>query len=185
MVVIGIDPGPEKSGVVVFNASSNEVIWSADDLDNKVVLVQLREGGWWPHAMTVDVVFVETIEAMGLTVGKSTFQTMKWVGRFIEAWEGVGANCGGGGVIYEVSRGDEKVFLCGAVTFRNPSTGKSKAVSDAQIKAAIKDKFPATGGGKNPVVGTKRKPGPLYGVKGHAWSALAVALTGLETMRRS
>lgn len=34
--------------------------------------------------------------------------------------------------------------------------------------------------GIDPQVGTKAKPGPLYGVKGHSWSALAVVLTGLE-----
>ena len=120
---------------------------------------------------------------MGLTVGKSTFETMQWVGRFREAWEGAGVINGGTGSVHLVSRGDEKVFLCGAMTCRDPITGRAKAVSDAQIKAAIKDKFLPTGGGKNPVVGTKKQPGPLYGVKGHAWSALAVVLTGLETMR--
>jgi hypothetical protein len=33
------------------------------------------------------------------------------------------------------------------------------------------------GPGREVAVGTKRAPGPLYGIKGDEWSALAVALT--------
>jgi hypothetical protein len=31
------------------------------------------------------------------------------------------------------------------------------------------------------VVGTKKNPGPLFGMKSHAWAALGVAVTALET----
>jgi len=32
------------------------------------------------------------------------------------------------------------------------------------------------GGTRDAAVGTKKTPGPLYGVSGHAWQALAVAV---------
>jgi len=44
---------------------------------------------------------------------------------------------------------------------------------DANIRQALIDKLGP--------VGTKKSPGPLWGVKSHIWSALAVAVTALET----
>jgi hypothetical protein len=38
---------------------------------------------------------------------------------------------------------------------------------DANIRQALIDKLGA--------VGTKKAPGPLYGISGHLWAALAVA----------
>ena len=65
------------------------------------------------------------------------------------------------------------MFLCG--------TPRAK---DTNIRQRVIDIFPATGGGKTPQIGTKKEPGPLYGVTSHCISALAVGLTykyGLET----
>jgi hypothetical protein len=158
----------------VFDSSCATVI-SAGYAENECILVGLRIGelrGVFPEA-----VCIETIESMGLAVGKSTLETMRWVGRLQEAWEQHGSSA------ILVKRSDEKMTLCGRVTFKNPSTGKLKAVADAQIRQAVIDRFPATGGGKVPQVGTKANPGPLYGVSGHAWSALAIVLTGLEIIQ--
>ena len=49
--------------------------------------------------------------------------------------------------------------------------------SDPNVRQAIIDLFPPTGGGKCAQIGTKGQPGPLYGVSSHAWPALGVALT--------
>ena len=48
---------------------------------------------------------------------------------------------------------------------------------DANIRQAIIDRY----GGKAEAIGTVKKQGPLYGVKSHAWAALAVAITATET----
>lgn len=45
------------------------------------------------------------------------------------------------------------------------------------VRKALLDLFPRTGGGATPQVGTKAKPGPLYGISTHAWAALGVAVT--------
>ena len=173
MIAVGIDPGTNKSGVVVFDNEAQAVTYSAE-LANEDLLLSLRGGG--PLDVNdVDQVYVENIEAMGLAVGKTTFQTCIWIGRFLEAFAVLT-----GGEAHLVSRGDEKTVLCGAATFRNPETGKRKAVGDSQIRRALIERFPGTGGGATPQVGTKTKPGPLYGVSGHCWQALAVVVTGLE-----
>ena len=188
MIVLGIDPGPEKSGMVIYDVENKKIISSADSFRNEPLLYILRNG-WMVNPIDntqlyVSILFIETIESMGLNVGGCTFETMQWVGRFREAWEGACVLNGGTGSVWLVSRGDEKIFLCGTKTYKDPNTGKLRGVSDAQVNAAVIDKFPPTGGGKRPSIGIKKRPGPLYGVKGHALSALAVVLTGLETMKR-
>jgi hypothetical protein len=44
---------------------------------------------------------------------------------------------------------------------------------DANIRQALIDRFGA--------VGTKKMPGPLFGVSSHYWAALAVAVYAAET----
>jgi hypothetical protein len=68
-----------------------------------------------------------------------------------------------------IYRRDVKLRLCGTV--------KAK---DANVRQALIDMFPKTGGGKIPQIGTKAQPGPLYGVASHAWAAVAVAVTALD-----
>lgn len=171
--VLAVDPGTEKSGVVVFDFVESCVV-KAEEMTNDVLLGLLR------LSEDYDFFAIETVEGMGQIVGKSIFETCIWIGRFQEAWEsntGINAT--------RISRGDEKILLCGAKTVKDPETGKRRGVSDAMIRRALIDLFPETGGGKVPQVGTKKKPGPLYGVKGHMWSALAVAVTWAEINRCS
>jgi len=176
MKVLGIDPGTDSSGVVLYDKDDKFVIFS-DEMQNSELLDELRTQ--WINGYSTDDVecAIEDIEGMGQIVGKSVFETCIWIGRFIEAWE----FNHGGSEAHRISRGDEKIVLCGCKTVKNPKTGKRQRVSDAMIRAAVIDRFPASGGGKTPQVGTKKKRGPLYGVTGHCWSALAVALTYLET----
>jgi hypothetical protein len=65
-----------------------------------------------------------------------------------------------------VTRRQVKLHLCGSM--------KAK---DANIRQAILDRF-----GGSAAIGLKKTPGPLYGVKGHEFAALGVALTYAETM---
>jgi hypothetical protein len=101
---------------------------------------------------------LEKVESFGMAVGKEIFETVFWSGRFAEAW---------GRTFHRIGRKDVKLHLCG--------TTRAK---DSNIRQAIIDKF---GGSKEAAIGTKRKPGPLYGIKADVWAALAVGITYQET----
>jgi hypothetical protein len=52
----------------------------------------------------------------------------------------------------------------------------SAKANDANIRQALIDRY----NGKDAAIGKKAKPGPLYGVSGDMWAALAVGLTVLD-----
>lgn len=98
---------------------------------------------------------VEMIASYGMAVGREVFETCVWIGRFLQAWHEPAA-------VRLVYRKDVKMHLCG--------TTKAK---DTNVWQALVDKLGAPG--------TKKEPGPTYGVKSHARAALAVAVTASET----
>ena len=105
------------------------------------------------------IVAIEMVASYGMAVGKEVFETVRWIGRFQQASRDPEA-------VRLVYRRDVKIYLCG-----------SARATDPNIRAAIVDAF---GPGKDAAVGRKSAPGPLYAVKGHAWSALAVAMTAAD-----
>ena len=118
---------------------------------NAEALVHLLRG-WTAGA---DALAIEMIASYGMPVGREVFETCVWIGRFQQAWRAPDE-------VRLVYRRDVKLHLCG-----------SPKAKDANIRQALIDKLGP--------VGTKAAPGPLYGVKSHAWAALAVAVTALET----
>ena len=154
--IFGIDPGPTQSGVVHYIEDTHSLNYCAV-LDNYDVLGLLEDFTFCsnPHIVIEDVV------NYGKVVGASTFKTSEWKGRFIQKWCSLS-----GREPASIKRQQVKSVICGTVRAGNP-----------QVRQAVIDQFPATGGGKQPQVGTKKAPGPLYGIKSHAWSALALALT--------
>ena len=96
---------------------------------------------------------IEMIASYGMAVGADVFQTCVEIGRMQEVAEGRAEL---------VFRRDVKLHLCGSARAKDPN-----------IRQALLDRFGP--------VGTKKAPGPLYGVKSHIWSALAVAVTASET----
>lgn len=100
---------------------------------------------------------IEMVASYGMPVGREVFETCVWIGRFIERWKGK-SDLVEPLLIY---RRDIKIHHCGSM--------KAK---DKNIAQALKDKYGE--------VGTLKNPGPLYGVKSHIWSALAVATFILE-----
>ncbi len=102
------------------------------------------------------VLVIEQIAAMGMAVGAEVFETCFWSGRFAQAWHGP---------LERVKRHEVKMHLCG-----------NMRAKDANIRVALMDRF---GGSQS--VGKKKTPGPLFGISGDQWSALAVAVTWFET----
>lgn len=104
-----------------------------------------------------DRLAIEMIASYGMAVGAEVFQTCVWIGRFKQAFRDPDA-------VELVYRKDVKMHLCG-----------SPRAKDANIRQSLIDKLGAPG--------TKKNPGPTYGVKSHAWAALAVAVTAMEVPR--
>ncbi len=102
-------------------------------------------------ASNFDTLAIEMIASYGMAVGKEVFETCVWIGRFQQVWTKPSE-------VRLVYRRDVKPHLCGSV--------KAK---DANIRQALIDLLGPQG--------TKKSPGPTFGVKSHAWAALGVAVT--------
>ena len=98
-----------------------------------------------------DMLAIEMIASYGMAVGREVFETCVWVGRFQQAWR----EPSGVKLLY---RQAVKLHLC-----------NSPRAKDANIRQALIDMLGPQG--------TKKAPGPTYGVSSHAWAALGVAVT--------
>lgn len=154
MIIAAIDPGPTHSALLVLEGT--RVHLAAPAFENAAVLEWIRNGDD-ELEIVADVLLIEKIEAQGMAVGAEVFETVFWSGRFAQAWE-----AGVGDVAVRIGRRAIKLALCG-----------TSRANDGNIRAALLDRF----GGLTAAVGKKRTPGPLYGVKSHAWAALALAVT--------
>lgn len=151
-MILAIDPGTAESAWCLFDGTK---VLDCDIQPNGVVLAKLR--CFEPEP---DHLAIEMIASYGMPVGKEVFETCLWIGRFIEAADRHGVQAK---LTY---RKDVKMHLC-----------NSARAKDGNVRQALIDLFPPTGGGKTPQIGTKYSPGPLYGVSSHIWAALAVAVT--------
>jgi hypothetical protein len=139
VIILGIDPGPKESAYVLYE---NGVIHEHGYKLNETILCEDI-----PRLRFSEVV-IEWIEGYGMSVGKETFETCRWVGRFEQAAGGA----------QRIGRKAIKSHLC-----------NTTAAKDKDIRAALIDRFGEPG--------TKKNPGPTYGLVGDEWSALSVAVT--------
>lgn len=154
--VLAIDPGPVTSGWVLFDGA--RVLECESKADNWILLNRVA-GHDGPSA-------VEWVTHYGKVVGVDVFETTYWTGAFSNM-----AYCATERCASRISRPDCAMHLCGA---RN--------VTDSGMNAALSQRFGGVEGMRK-AKGTKVAPGPLYGVSGHAWSALAIAVTWWDTRR--
>lgn len=158
MKILAIDPGNEYSAWCVLE-EGRPVSYAKQP--NVALLQRLRNG----FECGADLLAVEMIASYGMAVGREVFETCLWIGRYLEAWESHG------GPYQLVYRREVKLFHC-----------QSVRATDANIRAALLDRY---GPGKGRAVGKKSSPGPLFGVTGDVWSALAVGLTAMEALKPS
>ena len=140
--LFAIDPGSSESGWVLYRRG--EIIDSGIG-DNHDMLPWIR------HGQGADKLVIEMAESFGQKVWSQVFTTVRWTGRFQQAWrapEEVGF----------ITRSQVKMHLCGR-----------RAADDSMIRQALLKRLGPPG--------TKKAPGPTYGVTSHAWAALAVAVT--------
>lgn len=131
-------------------------VLSSGVMGNAELIGMLREPTAF-RALGVDRIAVEMIASYGMAVGREVFETCVWIGRFIEAWDGPHE------LVY---RQQVKLHLCGTPRAKDPN-----------IRQSLIDRLGPQG--------TKKAPGPTYGVKSHAWAALAVAVTAADAMREA
>ena len=176
--IIAIDPGPRESAMV--EMENNHVICHRYETNQRIV------DALGSHTGKTRNLALEMVASYGMPVGKSVFETCVWIGRFIESW---------GGDYDLIYRKTVCAHICG-----------SARAKDSNIRQALIDRFggidgeaKAIGGKKcgkckgkgwfgagRPVCpecggkGYETPPGPLNGISGDEWAALAVAVTWLD-----
>ena len=100
-------------------------------------------------------IWIEMIACYGMAVGATVFETCVRIG-----WLECVAQAAGSSV-QRVFRKDVKLHLC-----------QSPRAKDANVRQALIDRLGPQG--------TRKVPGPTYGVKSHEWAALAVAVYGWD-----
>ena len=101
-------------------------------------------------------IWCEDIASYGMAVGASVFSTCIWIGRY---WQ----RCVDHARFNRVYRRDVKLHLC-----------HSPRAKDGNVRVALIDRIGPQG--------TKRAPGPTYGIRSHVWAALAVAVYGHDQL---
>lgn len=147
MNIIAIDPGYRRSAVVRFDG---RLVLIHDIRDNEEMLLDLRTS----KQQAVLVLEEMQLFTSNYGVGREIFDSVFWSGRFAEAWS---------------PRRFDRIL-------RSKVRGHLGATKggDAAVRQALIDRF---GPYKETAIGSKRSPGPLYGVKADEWSALAIAVT--------
>jgi hypothetical protein len=155
-MILAIDPGTTQSAFVVLDERMRPpVIIEKGIVENNELVDAMRPGGQLCQDGFMRELYIEMVASYGMAVGKSVFETCVWIGRFYEAW-------GCGEFVY---RKDVKMHLC----------GQTKA-KDSNIRQAIMDMYGST---RQVAIGTKKEPGPLYGVSKDVWAALGVGITAI------
>ena len=189
MSILAIDPGTEKSGWCVMEEDGTvlEFGWTDNaDLKTRLEIYTDEE----PDMM----VLIEDISNYGMAVGRDTFETVKWMGRF----DSVTVDA----CLAYITRPTIKAALCNSVK-----------ATDANVRQAVIDWY----GGDSVAIGGKKclnckgkgwngrdhavckschcqkvkgeygvgcgyetHPGQLHGVSSHVWSALALGITYIE-----
>lgn len=150
MIVLAIDPGYEVSAYVLFDGAR---ILRHGIESNTIMLAAIGE--IYRTALDPIDTVLEQIESFGMAVGREVFETVFWTGRFYQRAQHFAP-------VWRMPRKTVKLHLC-----------QSARAQDSNIRVALIDRF----GGTERAIGKKASPGPLYGIKSHEWSALAIAVT--------
>lgn len=156
MKILAIDPGTIKSGWVLYDCESHTILDKGvtDNVELKYKASDIIE-----HDPDLEI-SIERIVSYGMPIGETTIATIQYIGRLEERFEMAQAK------VTLIPRKEVKKCIC--------NNGSAK---DPNVRQALLDLFPATGGGATPQIGTKKEQGPLFGVSSHIWAALAVAIT--------
>ena len=161
-LVYAVDPGTRQSAIVALlpeSAGGKPAIVVHDILPN-ALLLEFLAGVHQPGAALV----VEMISSYGAAVGREVFETCVWIGRFLQAFPRKP-----GYTVATIRRRDVKRLL-----------GLNTSAKDSVVRQHLLDLYtePAI---PNPI-GSKKAPGPLYGVARDEWQAMALGLALLDSI---
>ena len=140
---LAIDPGCEFSAYVLWDGST---VLEKGKLPNNELLKIVTDS-------RADHLAVEMVASYGMPVGKEVFETVRWIGKFEQAWLLREYRPTAFDLIY---RKEIKIHHC-----------RSMKAKDSNIRQALIDKYGAPG--------TKKAPGKTYGISSDVWSAFAIA----------
>lgn len=148
-MIFAIDPGTTQSGWVRFDGGK---VLESGVSPNAHILERVRVlGAFVANRLHEPVTLaIERFEARGMPIGDESVETLLWTGRFIQAWHKPDE-------VVRIKRSAIKLHLCGTARAKDPN-----------VRQALIDKLGPPG--------TKKAPGPTYGVTSHAWAALSVAV---------
>ena len=202
MNILGLDPGPTESAVVLYAPGQpGHLSWATtkrnaewhsfflDQVQSEPVLVAL---GW---QATLPTLVIEYMRPRGLPTSQAEMDTMFELGRIVQTW---------GGPVEKIGRQDATLALTGRRSANDTMVRRAlidRWGGDAAIKGPQKCKLCGGKGWR----GNKREPcpnvrvkwegllppenipcegnlpaGPLHGIKGDEWSALAIAVAWAE-----
>jgi len=194
LFIIAIDPGNEMSGYVIIDISKG---FPGIPLHfGKVTERQLK---WKIRSFYLDCLnmgisgsrvhsAIEMVASYGMAVGQTVFDTCAVIGRLEQYITEKGVDIVSRLDDNLISNNNHRVYRkkvsaegINSVTMELCNTTRAK---DTNIRQALLDLYPATGGGKTPQVGIKNKKGPLFGISKDMWSALAVGLTAQRWLEK-
>ncbi len=146
MNILAIDPGTFQSAVIIWDGK--RIVFKAI-YPNKKVAEYLM-------VLIYDVAVIEMVACYGMPVGKSVFDTLIWVGRFIEKIDIRGIKQ------VLVFRRQIKLHFCNSIRAK-----------DSNIRQVLIDRFGPPG--------VKKAPGLTYGLRKDMWSAFAISAYWFDT----
>lgn len=173
--ILALDPGTRESAWLLLDCGQ-PVKWAKEP--NPLVRWLLHD--WQSKSQTTLV--IESMVNYGVNVGDDVFEAVRWIGRFEEVWA-----AGEEGVVKYVKRATVKAHLCGSSSVKDSDVraalihrwgGEDAAIGGAKCKAckgrgSVKKQPCQLCGG----LGQLTPKGPLHGLAGDCWSALAIATT--------
>jgi hypothetical protein len=148
--VLAIDPGYERSAFVLVDTDPFRVLEHEIGANGPLLVgLGILDATYHPES-----VVIESLQSYGMPAGRELFETAWWSGRFFQVlsdatvWQKV--------KIHRPTRPAIKTAVC----------GRTQGVRDANIRRALLDLYGPQG--------TRRNPGPTYGLRADEWQALAL-----------
>lgn len=153
MNILAIDPGTTESAYVFWNG---EKIIESGKIPNEDMIRIVEHNAEFDNIRLV----IEMIACYGMAVGAEVFETCVWIGKFMDRWEQSNDRAPKPD---RITRIQVKSHIC-----------HSAKANDSNIRQALIDRVG--------IQGTKRAPGPTYGVSKDIWAALAVGITAHDRL---